>query len=287
MSVNESQIVNNSSYSKDRNIFRYAVVVEYNGKCFSGSQMQVEQRTVQSELENALSILTKQKVKTIFSGRTDSGVHAKGQVAHFDLNKQLEEYKFLYSLNSILSEDISISCIKQVCRSFHSQQSALYRWYRYTINNSKQRSVWSSESLHVHKKLNLEEMNKSLQYLLGTHDFSSFKSSGTANPSTVCTMLKAECTQEFDSIHVDLVGNRFLYNMVRIIVGTLIDIGSGSYPAEHMRSVLNSKDRANAGKTVSPNGLTFMFVGYNKKYNIYDVINREAIFNENIFSKAS
>lgn len=285
--VKNKEQVNNNKQSKDNYIFRYAIVIEYNGENFAGSQKQLNQRTVQSEFEKALNIITKVNVTTIFSGRTDRGVHSQGQVVHFDLPFEIDSHRFLYSINSILPEDVSVSTIEKVDKNFHSQKSAKFRWYRYKINNRKQRSVWLKDALHIHSNLNFNEMNKALEYLIGYHDFNCFKNSNSANPYTDCTMYYAKCIRESDIIYIDLVANRFLYNMVRIIVGTLIDIGLGIHTAEHMLDVLNSKDRVKAGKTVKPDGLTFMFVGYNKEYNIYDKLNKEAIYNENLLCKAS
>jgi len=285
--INTEKNINTNKQSKDNFIFRYAIVIEYNGHKFAGSQRQLNQRTVQSELEAALGVIARVKVTTIFAGRTDKGVHSQGQVVHFDLPNIVDSYGFLYAVNSLLPDDLSIINVIKVDKKFHSQKSALFRWYRYKINNQKHRSVWMKESLHIHTKLDLEAMNKALGYLIGNHDFNSFKNANTANPYTDCKMLYAECKNDNDVIYIDLVANRFLYNMVRIIVGTLIDIGLGIQNAEYILEVLNSKKRENAGKTVKPDGLTFMYVGYNKEYNIYDGLNKEAIYNENLLCKAS
>lgn len=271
--------------SEERNFFRYVLIVEYIGSSFSGSQKQPGKKTIQSELESALSVLTKFNVNTIFSGRTDRGVNAKGQVVHFDMPYQIDMHRFLYSLNALLPDEISVSTINEVDKEFHSQKSALYRWYRYTINNKSQRSVWLKNAIHLQKKLNIEEMNKALSYLLGVHDFSSFKSSSSKNPAFECNMYFAKCKMEAGVIYIDLIANRFLYNMVRIIVGTLINIGKGEFSSEYMLKVLNYRDRTKAGPTARPEGLTFMSVNYGKKYSIFE--NKEAIYNENIFSKAS
>lgn len=273
--------------SEETKFFRYAVVVEYNGSSFAGSQKQPEQRTVQSEMETALSILAKTDIKVVFSGRTDSGVHARGQVAHFDIDYQIDTNKFLHSLNAILPSDISASLMIEVDHEFHSQKSALYRWYRYTINNKSHRSVWLNESLCVQTKLNIKEMNKALTYLKGTHDFSSFKSMRSTNPICECTLYYAGCKSEDGIIHIDFIANRFVYNMIRIIVGTLLPIGKELMPANHMQEVLDFKDRTQAGPTAKPEGLTLMAVNYDKKYNLSDYLNMEAIYNENLLCKAS
>ena len=266
--------------------FRYAIVIEYLGISFAGSQIQKNQRTVQSELETALNILVKSTIKTVFSGRTDKGVNAKGQVVHFDLPNNVDIRRFQYSLSAILPSDISILSMEQVDKAFHSRKSALTRWYRYIINNRPGRSVWFKEAIHITQKLDVNEMNRSLGYLIGNHDFTSFKNPDSGNPATECHLYKAECSYRDGIIYIDLIANRFLYNMVRIIVGTLINIGKGIFPAEHILEVLNSRDRVKAGPTARAEGLTFMLVKYSDKYNLFKCINKEAI-NENLFCQAS
>ncbi len=279
-------IINN--YSKpDCEKVRYAMIVEYDGMNFNGSQKQPRQRTVQLEVENAIKTITSQDVNVIFSGRTDKGVHSKGQVVHFDSDETIDEYKLVHSLNSILPNDISISKLVRVDNYFHSQKSALYRWYRYIINNNAQRSVWIKQALHVNHKLDVDKINQALCYLKGLHDFTSFKKTKSMNPAKKCYMYHAECKTDADIIYIDLIANRFLYNMVRIIIGTILKIGQGIYPAEHIKYVLEEKDRRFAGPTASPEGLFFMQVGYKDEYNKLLDIKMEAINYENLFCKAS
>ena len=158
---------------------KYIVVVEYIGTNYAGSQIQPDKITIQSELERALGTLIKSeenpsgRIKTIFSGRTDAGVHAKGQVVHFVSEKPIVASRFLNSLNGLLPEDISVSSIKEVPDDFHAQKSGRYRRYQYRIANRSQRSVWDSHSLLVRKPLNVARMNEALSFLLGEHDFSS------------------------------------------------------------------------------------------------------------------
>jgi tRNA pseudouridine38-40 synthase len=263
--------------------YRYSMIVEYNGKLFAGSQMQPGQRTVQSELEKALSVVLRDNVKAFFSGRTDKGVHSKGQIVHFDSENKLDLNNLNYSLNAILPMDISVPHMIETDKEFHSQLSAKFRWYRYIINNSSQRSVWSGEALNESKPLNLNLMNKALAYIIGEHDFNSFKGSGSTNPARDCIMYKAECKKENNLIFIDLVANRFLYNMIRIIVGTLVPIGKEVNSPESLLYILNMKDRRVAGHTAVANGLTLMHVGYNEKYNTLNLLNKEAINYENLF----
>ena len=204
----------------------------------------------------------KRPVKTVFSGRTDRGVNAFGQVVHFDIDKDIVASKFVYSLNEILPNDISVSDLKKVEQSFHAQKSAKSRHYRYEFINRKCHNAFDADLMRVKFDLDVTRMQKSLNYLLGEHDFSSFKSSGTLNPSKVCTLTRAQVQKVGDKVVIDIVGNRFLYNMVRTIVGTLLEIEGHNLSSEHMKNVLETCDRRKAGKTVSPYGLTLINVEY-------------------------
>ena len=255
---------------------RYALQVQYVGKNYAGSQIQFENGmekalTIQGELEKALrtSICgntadenNKRPVKTYFSGRTDKGVNAYGQVVHFDTDKQFVASKFLYSLNEILPDDISVSEMKLVDKSFHAQKSAKSRHYRYEFITRKSHNAFDGDLMRVKFDIDIERMQKSLNYLLGEHDFSSFKSSGTLNPSRVCFIETVQAEKVGDRVVINIAGNRFLYNMVRTIVGTLLEIEGHNLPPEHMKNVLEAKDRKKAGKTVSPYGLTLVKVDY-------------------------
>ena len=254
---------------------RYALQVQYVGKNYSGSQIQfrngeeIPVPTIQGELEKAIrtliygnSVKDKRPVKTYFSGRTDKGVNAYGQVVHFDTDKQFVASKFLYSLNEILPADISVSDLKQAEETFHAQKSAKSRHYRYEFITRKSHNAFDGDLLRVKFDINIERMQASLNYLLGEHDFTSFKSSGTLNPSKVCIITEAKAKKEGDRVIIDIKGNRFLYNMVRTIVGTLIEIEGHNLPPEHIKEVLEAKDRRKAGQTVSPYGLTLIKVDY-------------------------
>ena len=255
---------------------RYTLQVQYIGKDYAGSQIQFENGkeigpTVQGELEKALCKLKiggssaeniNRQVKTVFSGRTDRGVNSLGQVVHFDTDKSIVASKFVYQLNEILPKTISVSDLKVVDKSFHAQKSAKRRYYRYVFVNRKCKNAFDGDLMRVKFDINLERMNKALSYLLGEHDFSSFKSSGTLNPSKVCFIEKASALRDGYKVIIDIVGNRFLYNMVRTIVGTLLEIEGHNLEAEHIKDVLEARDRRKAGMTVSPYGLTLMKVMY-------------------------
>lgn len=266
---------------------RYAIEVHYVGKNYAGSQLQLNAlNTVQAEIEKALSTLilgqnkkesvkihepqsetknSKKRIKTVFSGRTDKGVNSKGQIIHFETDKTLVASKFIYSINGILPNDISISedfGLKEVTTDFHAQKSAKKRHYQYVFYNKKQRNAFDGDLLLIKWDLNIQRMQKSLEYLLGEHDFSSFRSSGSQTLNKTCFIYKVECKKFDDMIVINIVGNRFLYNMVRAIVGTLLLIERKDLAPETMKMILDAKDRSKAGKTVNPFGLTLMKVDY-------------------------
>ena len=272
---------------------RYALKVQYVGKNYAGSQIQFENGkerefpTIQGELERAICTFLNsgetrsdklhkldchtdksvrndscRSIKTVFSGRTDRGVNSLGQVVHFDYDKDIVASDFIYHVNEILPNDISISDLKRVPDDFHAQKSAIRRWYRFEFINRRYKQAFDGDLMRVKFKVDIERMNKSLSYLIGEHDFSSFKSSGTLNPSKVCILYRAEVKKEGDKVILDIEGNRFLYNMVRTIVGTLLKIEGHNLEPELMREVLEVKDRRKAGQTVSPEGLTLMRVEY-------------------------
>lgn len=254
---------------------RYAFQVQYIGKNYSGSQIQfengipIDSPTIQGELEKALCTLIRSKaannnrpIRTVLSGRTDKGVNSLGQVVHFDVDETIVASKFLYSINEILPDDISVSDLEVVDDRFHAQKSAKKRYYRFEFVNRRCKNAFDGDLLRVKFKTDVDRMQKSLNYLLGEHDFSSFKSSGTLNPSKICTIYEAKVSKVGDNVIIDIVGNRFLYNMVRTIVGTLLEIEGHNLTPEHMKEVLEAKNRQKAGMTVSPYGLTLMKVMY-------------------------
>ena len=256
---------------------RYALDVQYIGINYAGSQIQfenglmIETPTIQGEIEKAISTLIKndsdivdnsRPIKTIFSGRTDRGVNALGQVLHFDYDKEIVASSFIYHINEILPKDISVNNLRVVPNSFHAQKSAKARYYRYELINRKFKQAFDGDILRVKFDLDIERMQSALNFLLGEHDFSSFKSSGTLNPSKVCLITEANVEKQGDKIFINIKGNRFLYNMVRTIIGTLLEIEGHKLPVEHMKDVLEARDRRKAGQTVSPYGLTLVNVEY-------------------------
>lgn len=254
---------------------RYKLAIQYNGKKYAGSQIQPEDGinkslTIQGELEKAICTLqgikpsqtNKRPIKTTFSGRTDAGVSALEQIVHFDLDKKIVASKFIKSINELLSSDIAILDLQEVGKGFHAQKSAKAKHYEYVLINRAIKNAFDNDLLRINKPLNIERINKGLNYLKGVHDFTSFKNAGSENPFTECEIFEAGCVQKGDFITIHLTGNRFLYNMVRIIVGTLLLVEEKDLEASTIIKVLEAKDRNKAGKTVNPYGLMLVKIEY-------------------------
>lgn len=259
---------------------RYIICFEFFGRNFYGSQKQPDKRTVQGEIEKALCTLIKDKVNIIISGRTDANVSAKFQIAHFDVSSKISDIdKFLYSLNCILPDDVKIFELKEANSSFHSQKDAKYKHYRYKILNDHVASVFSDDYLFFpYVELNIENINNSLKYLEGHHDFSAFKSQSD-NPYNDCWIYLAQAKKEKidrkNFVFIDIIGNRFLYNMVRTIVGEILFIERNNLSSIEMLNVLNSKDRKKAASVIDARGLTLEYVGYDDVKGYINKINQK------------
>ena len=240
------------------------LVIEYDGRKFGGWQKQPNKLNIQGEIERAIEELTGEKVNLIASGRTDRGVHAFGQVANFKMqNEKIPIEKIAIALNSKLKNSIRIQLAEEVYEKFHSRYSVHSKTYKYVINNSKYGSaIFREFEYHFPIKLNVKDMKRAIKYFEGEHDFKAFKASGTSSKSSVRTIYKAEVIYNEPRIEIYLTGNGFLYNMVRIIAGTLLDVGLGKINAEEIPSIIESGDRKLAGKTLPPHGLYLMKVEY-------------------------
>lgn len=196
-------------------------------------------------------------------GRTDAGVHALGQVANFKTNSSLPVEKFAIAVNSKIKKSIKIKDAEEVEENFHSRYCCKKKTYRYIINNSQYgTAIYRNLEYHIPQKLDVDKMKKAIKYFEGEHDFKAFKASGTSSKSSVRKIYKTKIEQIGDKVYIELTGNGFLYNMVRIIVGTLVDVGLGKIREESIIEIINSKDRSLAGKTLPPYGLYLMNVEY-------------------------
>ena len=202
------------------------LIIEYDGKSFNGWQKQPTKLNIQGEIERAIGEITGEEIKLIGSGRTDAGVNALGQTANFKTNSKIPIEKFPIAINQKLKKSIVIVKAEEVPEDFHSRYNVKSKTYRYTINNSENGSaIYRDMEYHFPIKLDVKKMKEAAKFFEGEHDFKGFKASGTSSKSSVRTIYKAEVTKEGDRIYIELTGNGFLYNMVRIISGTLLDVG--------------------------------------------------------------
>lgn len=239
------------------------LIIEYDGKEFGGWQKQPNKLNIQGEIERVIENITGEKVELIASGRTDAGVHAFAQVANFKTNSNIAIEKIPIAINSQVKNSIKIQNAEEVSLDFHSRYNCKKKTYRYIINNSKYgTAIYRNLSYHIPTKLDIEAMKKAIKYFEGEHDFKSFKSSGAGGKSTIRTIYSANIFTEGDNVAIDLTGNGFLYNMVRIIAGTLVDVGLGKLKPEEIPGIIEAKDRTKAGKTLPPYGLVLLKVEY-------------------------
>ena len=239
------------------------LIIEYDGKEFNGWQKQPNKLNIQGEIEKAIETITGEKVDLTASGRTDAGVHALGQVANFKTNSTIPIEKIPIALNTNLKKSILIKSAEEVDERFHSRLNCKKKTYRYIIHNSKYgTAIYRNLETHIPMKLDISKMQEAVKYFEGEHDFKAFKSSGTSSKSSVRTIYNAQILVEGDNIGIDLTGNGFLYNMVRIIAGTLVDVGLGKIKAEDIPKIIEGKDRTKAGKTLPPQGLMLLKVDY-------------------------
>lgn len=246
--------------------------ISYDGTSYSGFQIQPRSDTVQYRLEQAVFLLTGETVKVISSGRTDAGVHAKAQVINFTTSSKIPVERWCLALNARLPRDIVAHTAEEVIPTFHSRKAAKRKTYCYTIRSARFPDVFHRNFEYHHPThLNVEAMREALPCLLGEHDFTSFCTVRTDKEIKVRTLYEVRMETETDKllatdkverIRLIITGNGFLYNMVRIIVGTLIQIGEGKRPPSDMLRVLEARDRSQAGPTAEAMGLTLWKVDY-------------------------
>ena len=239
------------------------LTIEYDGKKFNGWQKQPNKLNIQGTIEQAIKNITGEDVELNASGRTDAGVHALGQVANFKTNSEIPIEKFAIAINSKLKKSIVIKKAEEVDERFHSRLNCKRKTYRYIINNSPEgTAIYRYLETHIPQKLDVRKMEQALKYFEGEHDFKAFKASGTSSKSSVRTIYKTQIYKKEDRIIIELTGNGFLYNMVRIIAGTLVDVGLGKIEPQQIENIIKEKKRENAGKTLPPNGLYLVSVEY-------------------------
>ncbi|MBI3999965.1 MAG: tRNA pseudouridine(38-40) synthase TruA [Candidatus Omnitrophica bacterium] len=239
------------------------LTLEYDGTRFFGSQIQKRYRTIQGELEAALQKLFHQKIKIIAAGRTDSGVHAEGQVVNFQIRSKLALPKIHLGLNHYLPEDLVVTEIKQVPASFHAQYSAKRKVYEYRVFNSRHRSALERfRSFYFPFPVELNQMKQAARLLCGKHNFRAFESSGSRRRSAIRTIRKFEVKKEGKIIYFTVEADGFLYKMVRSMVGTLLEVGSGKLKLAIFKEILAQENRRLVGFTAPPQGLTLKQVIY-------------------------
>lgn len=238
---------------------RVKLTVAYDGTNYCGWQVQPNGITVQEVLNQCLSEFTGENIETIGASRTDAGVHALGNVAVFDTEMRMPGDKFSFALNQRLPEDIRIQKSEEVDADFHPRYVKSQKTYEYRILNC--RFPIPTERFYSHFTyipLDVDKMKEAASYLIGEHDFKSFCGTGAQVKTTVRTVKEIQIEKSGDRITIRITGEGFLYNMVRIIAGTLMDIGGGLYPPEKMKEILEAKDRKKAGPTAPAMGLTLM-----------------------------
>ena len=242
---------------------RIHLIVEYDGTAYAGWQRQANAMTVQEKLERAILKLTGEKLCVSGASRTDAGVHALGQSAHFDTESRIPADKFSFALNTLLPPDIRVTRSEEVPLEFHARFSTKGKRYRYLFHAAPHAGALTRNThAHVIYPLDAERMQAEAQDLVGTHDFAAFAASGSVVKDTVRTIYRAEVTSEGSEIRLIVEGSGFLYNMVRIIAGTLIGVGSGKLEPGAFRRAIASGDRLDLGITAPAHGLTLMEVFY-------------------------
>lgn len=243
---------------------RMKAVIAYDGSGFSGYQIQPESRTVQIELMKVLKNIHKGRdVQVVASGRTDAKVHATGQVIHFDTDFNIPVQGWLKALNVLLPEDIRVLSIEEATAGFHARYHTIGKTYRYKWDRSTIISPFTRNYMvHLKQRPDVAAMRKAARAILGTHDFSSFCAANTGVVDKVRTIRRLDFEEHGEELHMVIEGSGFLYNMVRIIAGTLFEVGIGKLAPEEVAGIIRSMDRGAAGKTAAAHGLYLENVEY-------------------------
>ncbi len=248
---------------------RIAAIVEYDGSRFSGWQLQDDDRTVQGCVEEALSKVANESLRVTVAGRTDAGVHASGQVIHFDSDAERRDYEWLRGANSNLPDDVAILWARQVDSSFHARFSATGRHYRYIILNRSVRPTYLAKRVTwEYRALDIVPMQRAAKTLIGTHDFTSFRAMQCQAKDPVKDLRRLEVSRNGEFVTIDAHANAFLHHMVRNIAGVLMSIGAGEQTSEWARDVLAARDRTVAGMTAPAHGLYLTVLEYPEHFEI-------------------
>jgi len=242
-----------------------ALWVAFDGTEFHGWQDQLGPRTVQDEVQQVLRRVVRHPVSLLGSGRTDAGVHAAGHVSSFVTTCELPADRLLHALASRLPEDISIVALREVHSEFHATRSALSKLYRYRVHAAVGRPVEAGVQAHVHhfwEPLDVERMRSAARSFVGTMDFAALAAKGDQRETTVRTVFRCDVERHLDEIRIDVEGDGFLYKQVRTMAGTLLNVGRGHWEPRHVVSILESRDRAQAGPTAPAQGLCLEWVRY-------------------------
>ncbi|ORJ59509.1 tRNA pseudouridine(38-40) synthase TruA [Geothermobacter hydrogeniphilus] len=242
---------------------RIRLLLEYDGTDFCGWQVQARGRTVQGTVEEALRQILGEEVRLHSSGRTDAGVHARGMVAHFDPPRELPLRAWREGLNALLPDDLAVREAAEVAADFHARFSARGKWYRYSLLPSPcRRPLLGRTSWQIRSELDLPAMVTAAADFVGEHDFSAFRAAGCAARTTVRRIDSIDLVREGELLHWDIRGSGFLKNMIRIMLGTLVEIGLGNRPTTDVRELLAGCERSRAGRTAPPQGLCLQEVYY-------------------------
>ena len=245
---------------------RVRMVVAYDGTAYRGWQLQPNGITIEQVLNRELTALLKEPISVIGASRTDSGVHARGNVAAFDTENRMPADKICFALNQRLPEDIRVQSSEEVPADWHPRKANCTKTYEYKVLNRK--ISMPLERLYAHFcyfNLDLDKMREAAAHLVGEHDFKSFCTVRTQAEETVRTIYSLDITKQDDMITIRISGSGFLYNMVRIIAGTLLEVGMGAYPPEHVEEILDARDRQAAGRTAPARGLTLVSMEYQQE----------------------
>ena len=242
---------------------RFKMIVAYDGTNYNGFARQPNGVTIQETLEEAISKIVQHEVRTLGAGRTDQGVHAKGQCVTFDSETKVPAEKLAKAINSQLPLDISVKSVEEVSMDFQPRFGAKRKTYRYQLLNAQVRDPFLYKySLQYPYKLDIELMQEAANEMVGKHDFACFCSAGSSVKDTVREIYSIQIKKHEELVTVDICGNGFLYNMVRIIIGTLLRVNEGKLSTGDIKKIINGKDRQKAGPTVPPQGLTMLEIIY-------------------------